>query len=616
MRCPKTWLRLLKLAFVCGAASLLAAVAAAETLSVSRTPDGIQRKAVVTSGQGRLFETASGSSGVAVSMTDVFFILEGAGAGSRTPVSKSPDSPEVDGWLDNDSFAAWDTSLAIDFAPRGAGRRAEIFDSSRCAILSRSGAAPLCKPAGVEPETMRKSGGRTMLVPVFGKEGEGPSTVYEGGFVRVTPGGADQLGALPSSRKGAGYDLVLVMDSTSGNGGPFFKATRDAIEDFVSQAVADVGQEEVRESIRIGLLFYQDRKIGTECTLDYLTQWRVQLSATSGIESIDAVKAALAKEQEATCGSDEAEEAVFDGLIRALQDTDWKDGTFRVIALIGDADPHWDTSAAHYEKKNPMHFTVRDIQRKADEKNVRFIATRVADATESTTQFEPLAMDRAQQALVGRFNRVADPIQLRQALAASLLKDWRDIVKTERALVTGTSRSAVPTFDHLVIVGTPDAAPAPGGAAFFRGWVPQEILGKTVMNPYVFMTAARAGNLIRVIDQLAGQLEGGQAQASEVFMDILRNVVAADLNVSPDEAFSSGETLAGLLRKAKILPFETGILRFTATEINQWHSEDYLRVINIVRERNEALREYVSAAGRVTRFGEVNCYFVPLELMP
>ena len=133
--------------------------------------------------------------------------------------------------------------------------------------------------------------------------------------------------------------------------GQWFKPTLDGLVDFVNQLQADKSQGEVRENLRIGLLFYQDRKIGTECQLDYITQWRVPLPESAGHETIEQVKTALAAEHQATCGSDEPNEAVFDAISRAVQDPAWKDGTFRVVVVIGDADPHADTSYAHYEKK-------------------------------------------------------------------------------------------------------------------------------------------------------------------------------------------------------------------------------------------------------------------------
>src|SRR5207248_666663 len=105
---------------------------------------------------------------------------------------------------------------------------------------------------------------------------------------------------------------------------------------------------------------------------------------------------------EATCGSDETEEAVFDAVNRALLDPAWKDGSLRVVVVIGDADPHWDTSAANYEKKNPLHLTTEGLQKLADQKNVRFITIRIAAPMEGATQFERLALDR-HEALKGRF---------------------------------------------------------------------------------------------------------------------------------------------------------------------------------------------------------------------
>ena len=51
------------------------------------------------------------------------------------------------------------------------------------------------------------------------------------------------------------------------------------------------------------------------------------------------------------CGSDDDAEAVWDGLNRAILDSAWREGSFRVVALIGDSLPH----DAGNDCKNPLH---------------------------------------------------------------------------------------------------------------------------------------------------------------------------------------------------------------------------------------------------------------------
>ena len=65
-----------------------------------------------------------------------------------------------------------------------------------------------------------------------------------------------------------------------------------------------------------------------------------------------------------------------------------------------------------------------------------------------------------------------------------------------------------------------------------------------------------------------------------------------------------------------MLPFETGVLKFTAEEINQWKPDEYKRVIGILKERNTLLREYTQVAGNIRQFGSVRYFYVPQTIFP
>jgi hypothetical protein len=618
-----------------GAASLLPTRAQAQAYNVAKTKEGVQRKAVITAGKGKLYNAESGDNGSEVGLMDVFFILEWSGSGTRIPVAREPDKSAPDGWLDKDSFAEWNTLQMVDFAPQGGREVAEVYDNSKCAIdFSRSGKS-ICKPIGKEPDRQSQTPSYKILVPVFKSDKDNATVAYEGGFVRVTPGQVAQYvdtSKLPNnetaSKKKSSFELVLAIDSTMSMK-PYFRATLDAVSDFVSQVQADLNKGEVKEAIRIGLLFYQDRKIGTECQLDYITQWRVPLTAQSGAETVDDVKTALGAEQEASCGSDEAEEAVFDGINRAINDPAWQDGSFRVVAVIGDADPHFNPSLPIYEKKNPLHLTTQSLHVDADAKNVRLLAMRIVAPGETATEFDPLALQRREE-LKGRFQRVpADPIQMRQNLAGTLWKEWSEIVKPARELeaqgmgkkelrdAIGQGKIQLSDYAYPIILNMlPDVSSSAGSQSFSRGWVPEKILEKVAVNEFVFMKALSIRDLVNLIDTIVGHMEEGASDGPDAFVSALRDALAAQLKVKPEEVFAQGEPLSSILYKAKILPFETGVLRFTAAEINQWRAEDYKRVLTILKERNTTLREFIQVAGNIRQFGSVRYYYVPQNLFP
>jgi len=228
------------------------------------------------------------------------------------------------------------------------------------------------------------------------------------------------------NRNFAGLEIVLVVDTTRSMG-EWFTPIAKGVADFINKAGTNI----TADSLRVGLLFYQDRKIGDECQLDYLATWRVQLTEQAGAETIAKTLAALSRESEANCGSDEHEEAVYDALNRAILDPKWSDGSFRVVMLIGDAPPHLPSN----EIKNPLRLDQSLIQKYAAEKNVRFISLMImSDPGQDVSSFRDLALARSDR-LVGRFAAVATQAsEVRSSVGKTLIDEWRQIIAPARRL--------------------------------------------------------------------------------------------------------------------------------------------------------------------------------------
>jgi len=225
-----------------------------------------------------------------------------------------------------------------------------------------------------------------------------------------------------------GLDLVLVMDSTAGMQ-EWFRPTAEALDEFLKSHDRQIGHGDHQIPLRLGLLFFRDRKVVPNCDIGELFQWEVELT-----EDAAAVCHVLASAEAASCDSEEPAQPVYDALSRALQDPQWHDGYFKVVLLIGDSPPHPPSD----KDKNPFGLDVTDINQMSEERNVRIIALKIGDADES--EFRALALS-AQEAVRGRFKTVQrQPEALRGALLAILNEEWQLLAMRNQAIEQGMAQ--------------------------------------------------------------------------------------------------------------------------------------------------------------------------------
>jgi hypothetical protein len=223
--------------------------------------------------------------------------------------------------------------------------------------------------------------------------------------------------------KSPAREIVFVVDTTKSMS-EALNSVKEAVSEFLATATITAKERvDAGGSLRTGLLFYRDRKIGTECQLDYVVQWQVLLTENAGFETVSQTLAKLNAAKATTCGSDEEEEAVFDALQRAILDPNWQDSSNRLLVLIGDAGPHPPDDA----RKNPMRFDRAAILELADRCEVRILAVQIKhDPYQDVSAFELLATGRRED-LKGRFVAVpAIPKAIREALNRALWAEWNE----------------------------------------------------------------------------------------------------------------------------------------------------------------------------------------------
>jgi hypothetical protein len=225
---------------------------------------------------------------------------------------------------------------------------------------------------------------------------------------------------------GLARDIVFVIDTTRSMA-EALPPLKEAISEFLAgvRSSVDPRRKNGPSRLRTGLLFYQDRKIGSECRLDYITQWQVPLSADAGPETVGKTIAALNAARTTTCGSDEEEEAVYDAVVQAITHPRWQDGAYRLLALIGDAGPH-----PPQDGKNPMKYDQADILKLADQHNIHILAVQIKrDPYQDVSAFQQLSTGRRDD-LKGSFVAVSsNPKAIRDAVGRALRAELNGLAR-------------------------------------------------------------------------------------------------------------------------------------------------------------------------------------------
>jgi hypothetical protein len=265
---------------------LLFVAHAATAYEADKTPENVQKKAVIIKHNAMLFGNAFGYYGRKVPFMQIYFLMKPAN-GNRVPVSLRPYKTGVpDGWLDRNSFVEWNTLQMIKLEAQSGRKLAKIFQNKYCAELFGNEGREYsgCQVLGEELNRFTSDTNLQMLIPVFEKSRKS----YQGGFIRVYQEGSAVRAAptfqrqLPYRQQGRtlGYDIVFVIDSTSTSmGSSHFVHIKDALQSFITHIQKSVRDGKVKDMpIRIGVLFYRGRADSSTCNMGYLTKWGQHLT--------------------------------------------------------------------------------------------------------------------------------------------------------------------------------------------------------------------------------------------------------------------------------------------------------------------------------------------------
>lgn len=196
----------------------------------------------------------------------------------------------------------------------------------------------------------------------------------------------DRSGAT-AALKDVKVDIVFVIDTTRSMQ-PFIDMTREAVADMAKRFTA-----ETADRFRFGLVTFRD-SIEVVPQLEYLTR-----NLTPELVSAEALVGLLDQEARATTvGSLDYAEEVFAGADLALR-SNWREGAFRFVILVGDASSHPKGHAQNTTGKDEV-----DLRREYDDAQVHLLAIHLQnpqaaeDHPVAIAQFGHLARVRGDEA--------------------------------------------------------------------------------------------------------------------------------------------------------------------------------------------------------------------------
>jgi hypothetical protein len=100
-----------------------------------KTPENVQKKAVIVKHHAKLFKKASNDEGDEAKFMQIYFMMKPS-IGDRVPVSRSANRKgKPDGWLQKGAYMEWNTLQMIKLEPQSGRKLAKVFYNQSCAEM-------------------------------------------------------------------------------------------------------------------------------------------------------------------------------------------------------------------------------------------------------------------------------------------------------------------------------------------------------------------------------------------------------------------------------------------------------------------------------------------------
>lgn len=355
-------------------------------------------------------------------------------------------------------------------------------------------------------------------------------------------------------------DIVFVVDTTRSMQ-PFIDMTREAVANMAKSFTA-----ETADRFRFGLVTFRD-SIEIVPQLEHLTR-----NLTPELVSAEALVGLLDQEARATTvGSLDYAEEVFAGADVALR-SNWRDGAFRFVILVGDASSHPKGHAQNTTGKDEV-----DLRREYDDAQVHLLAIHLQNP--QAAEDHPLAI--AQFSHLARVRGDESKSALEQVNAYDEA-DYRALV----ARVTGDINAKLNATLGIepTTVATDAAAPLDSVASLWEAALieyigkeaspPKDIvawaLDRDLVNPAdraldvrVLVTREQLSTLAQSLDQVVQALMRAEVTQAQ-FFESLQSVSGQTMKRPEDIGAAARLADTGLLPAfIQSLPYRSDILALT-----------------------------------------------------
>lgn len=433
--------------------------------------------------------------------------------------------------------------------------------------------------------------------------------------------------------------VVFVIDSTISMG-PYIQRTREAVSNILDR----LEDEELQDRVKFGLVSYRD-SVDLVPELEYVSR---MYANPVDMQDRQELMARMDELGEASVSTPGFEEDAYAGVMRALDEVDWRQFGARYIVLITDA-----SAVEGDDERSATGLNADQVRLEAAEPGVAIYTLhlktesgkRFNDHSRAASQYENLSTYSGtgtslyypvETGDVNDFGAKVDA--LAEAIATQVQASYMGDSAIGSAINSQETTSdpadaeqqamleATDLIGHamrLAYLGEQTGATAP---SVFRAWIADRDLvqqNRPSVDVRVLLTKAQLSDLSDVVSQILDAANQGLISPVDMF-EQLRSV-AASMGTDPNQLKQSESTqLAelGLMGEyLEDLPYQSEVLNLDEATWKSWDGlaqERFIRNLSIklrhYRRYNEDVDRWVSLAeGSDPR---ENVYPVPLEMMP
>jgi hypothetical protein len=550
--------------------------------------DGLRVKVITRDEADILYEPARNSR--VVRRVETFKILNVFSANPTEPQLRDGEFYRVGvvddplGWMHEGDVLEWNHRQCLKLTPRGNRPLAKVYKTSDL--------------EEVISQEAKNSTPEDKYFPILEK----PKTIFDNGellsiyHVAYLHGGS----TAGSSKARSLMDIVFVIDTTQ-DMQPYIDGVKQVMEELATE-VSEYGEH---GQVRFGLVAYRDRVYQPE-KMEYVVNRLSPLTP-----DLNHFVRILAQTQVAKISSnekiDETAESMYDGVYKAITESDWQDSARRVIILIGDASAH-----EPGDEKNVNNYSSHKLHKLIQAGNIRVEAIQIyqkgqeSDFQRHKAQLEVLTQ-RQPDSLGGgtrhtvRLGQTTFINLLRTELKKKLelMKELRELAKKDTSTnMTPSPPPGVSTPEWVQIL---EAVKREGEFAFSSGWLREFIDGKRLVETRVMMTRNEMGLLLMV-------LFAATTVVSNPTESLIEAAVAAVERHTGEEFPEDFATLA----QRQGLPIKAGLLKFSPQDVLDWSQARTRQQLSLIEQKRSLLADLYDRSEEWKN----DIAFVPIEYLP